>query len=154
MLRSFWFALALVACGNADETDTDVLDTDADADTDTDSDTDTDTDSDTDTDTAGAPTYADIQAITSSKCSGCHGTSGGLTLTGDWHADVVGADANQLASMSLIEPGDPDQSYLVLKVRGTHTAAGGTGEKMPKGGSLSADQIADLEAWITAGATK
>ena len=47
-------------------------------------------------------------------------------------------------------PGNPNGSYILLKLRGD---PGITGERMPLGGPyLSADQIAGIAAWIQAGA--
>jgi hypothetical protein len=46
--------------------------------------------------------------------------------------------------------GNPDNSYLVRKLEGT---AGITGSRMPLGGPpLDAALIANVRAWITAGA--
>jgi hypothetical protein len=49
-----------------------------------------------------------------------------------------------------VNPGDPDASYLVRKLEG---APGISGDRMPLGGApLGAALIADVRAWIAAGA--
>lgn len=53
----------------------------------------------------------------------------------------------------VVEPGGPDQSYLTMKLRGTHAAlGGGSGEAMPTDEPLPDDQLAAIEAWIASGA--
>ena len=47
-----------------------------------------------------------------------------------------------------VAPGDPDKSLLVQKVSGTHTC----GDSMPPGSTLMPAQIAQIRAWIEAGA--
>lgn len=68
-------------------------------------------------------------------------------------SQLVGVPSAELPSMNLVEPGDPDRSYLVLKLRGTAGDAGGTATLMPLGGApLDAEQEAAVEAWIADGA--
>ncbi len=51
--------------------------------------------------------------------------------------------------MSIFEPGNPEKSYLLHKLRGTHLEAGGKGERMPWGiEPLREDQIALIATWI------
>jgi OmcA/MtrC family decaheme c-type cytochrome len=64
---------------------------------------------------------------------------------------LVGVPSGQ-ASMSLVEPGAPEASYLVYKLRGDATSAGGSGLPMPTDGLLDAADIAAIEAWILNGA--
>jgi hypothetical protein len=53
------------------------------------------------------------------------------------------------AGRSVIVPGDPDQSLLVLKVAGPPPC----GNRMPLGGKvLNAAQIHMIESWISSGA--
>ena len=54
--------------------------------------------------------------------------------------------------MDVIEPSDTANSYLWLKLKGTHTAAGGSGVQMPKSGSISSADLTTIETWITEGA--
>ena len=107
------------------------------------------------------------------KCTGCHGAEGGmgaLTLDpGDCGkpSDIVAALVNKPSKaggqFKLIEPGNPDKSWLYLKVTNKAASAGCTPTNgvqcstgvMPQGGGgvtlTQAEQDA-LKAWITAGA--
>jgi hypothetical protein len=95
--------------------------------------------------------------IFSPLCSGCH-TGGGASLpssmnlsnTAATHAAIVGVASTQQPSVQRVNPGNPDNSYLVRKVEGT---PGITGSRMPLGGApLDPTLIANVRAWITAGA--
>ncbi|MFK7927156.1 MAG: MopE-related protein [Myxococcota bacterium] len=119
-----------------------------------DDDIDNDCDGSTDED-VGSETYthdSDIQSIWNSKCTGCHGSSGGLSLTSA-HSKIVGSSST-LSGMDQIEPGDLDNSYLWLKLEGTHSAAGGSGAKMPRSGSMTTAELDKIETWILEGAVK
>ena len=100
----------------------------------------------------------DVQPIFTSNCalSGCHvGTNPrrGLNLSvGQTFANVVDVVATQ-STINLVTPGQPDNSYLVHKVQGTHLAVGGSGFQMPLGRSpLTQMEIDLIRAWIAAGA--
>lgn len=57
------------------------------------------------------------------------------------------------ASMNLVEPGAPEASYLLLKLRGEAGSAGGVPTPMPIGDTLlDPADIAAIEAWISSGA--
>ena len=72
---------------------------------------------------------------------------------GQAYANTVNVPSNELPSMDRIEPGDPNQSYLVNKIQGTQGDVGGSGQRMPLGGDpLSEADINTIRAWITAGA--
>lgn len=52
-----------------------------------------------------------------------------------------------------VKPGDPDKSYLMLKLDGRHLDAGGSGSRMPfNGAPLSEEVRTQIRAWIRAGA--
>jgi hypothetical protein len=120
---------------------------------------DTTTDATTDATTDGGSGFdAEVWPILSMKCS-CHladpndGLNGELSFPmATAYADLVGAPSIDVPAMNLVEPGDPSQSYLFLKLEDTHLAAGGSGVKMPIGAPLSDGEIATIEAWIVAGA--
>lgn len=101
---------------------------------------------------------ADIQPIWDASCvAACHEPGGSvgmvLDLSGDAYAAIVGVASMQAPGLSLVEPGDPAASYLVAKLRGTQIAAGGVGGQMPVGvDPLPEETIAQVEAWIAAGA--
>ena len=86
--------------------------------------------------------------------SGCHDAataSQGLVLeAGLTHANTVDVASEQMPSLDRIEPGSPDLSYLVKKLRGDPDIVGA---RMPLVGSpLSSAEIAAIEAWIEDGA--
>ena len=83
-------------------------------------------------------------------CSGCHSASG--TFPPMTYDDLVDQDSVQLSSMKLIAPSDPENSYLLHKISGTHLDVGGSGSQMPMGPALSSEDIALVEAWIEQGA--
>ncbi|MEC7985149.1 MAG: MopE-related protein, partial [Myxococcota bacterium] len=95
--------------------------------------------------------WADVQSILSS-CMGCHGNSGGLTITYD---NIVNGSPSSTPAvdaqtgLGYIEPGDPDASYLWHKINGTQSSVGGSGGKM---GNLSSSQLSTVEDWIIGGA--
>lgn len=86
--------------------------------------------------------------------AGCH-TAGsapsGLVLeAGQSYGDLVGRASSENSSLDRVSPGNPDRSYLILKLRGDPNI---TGERMPLGGPyLTSDQIAGIAEWIRAGA--
>ena len=104
-----------------------------------------------------ALTFSQIQAqIFTPTCAkaGCHSAaaaSEGLVLeAGQAYGLLVGRPASGNGSLARVEPGSPERSYLILKLRGD---PGITGERMPLGGPyLTSDQIAGIAAWIRAGA--
>ena len=104
-------------------------------------------------------TIRDVQPIFTGNClfSGCHAGSSpaqGMSLVaGQAFISVVNVRAMELPSMNRVTPNQPDNSYLVHKVQGTHLAAGGSGSRMPLGRSpLSQSDIDLIRAWIQAGA--
>lgn len=65
---------------------------------------------------------------------------------------LVGAPSGQ-APMRLVEPGAPERSYLLYKLRGDAASAGGSpSTPMPTDGLLDAADVAAIEAWIANGA--
>ncbi|MFP6801667.1 MAG: thrombospondin type 3 repeat-containing protein, partial [Pseudomonadales bacterium] len=94
----------------------------------------------------------DVQsAIFTPSCalSGCHNGSVSPNLqTGVAFDSVVGVSASQSA-MPLIDPGNPDNSYLILKMEGS-----GSGSKMPIGGTVSTTNLQLIRDWVSNGAVK
>jgi hypothetical protein len=99
-------------------------------------------------------TLAAIQAsVFTPTCavSGCHS---GAMPTGDMNledgqtfANVVNVASQGMPSMDRVEPGDPDNSFLVRRIEGT------VAPQMPLGGTpLSQAQIDDIRQWIDDGA--
>lgn len=113
---------------------------------------------------AGPPDWARVQAIFAPRCnfSTCHGgVAGSLTLTGPGaYAALVGAPSFQVPRVPRVTPGDPANSYLMIKLEGRMpsvpecAAAPRTcGDPMPQGeAALPAELLAEVRAWIAAGA--
>jgi len=107
---------------------------------------------------AGAAyTFSRIQGeIFSPICAqaGCHDAataSGGQVLAaGVAYGNIVGVRSTEVSTLNRIEPGDPERSYMVKKLRGDSDIVG---ERMPRiGGPLSQSQIDGIAAWVRAGA--
>lgn len=91
----------------------------------------------------------------------CHGPVGpkeGLSLH-DEAAVVaaIGTPSKQRPELALIEPGNPDASYIVLKLRGEDIAmfessGARPSEAMPPEAPLCAGKVELIEEWIAAGA--
>ncbi len=153
-----WLPLALlVACGGKDEG------------TDTATGTGTTATGTTGTNTTGTNTTgtnttgttqalslaADVQPIFDASCaiSGCHAGNNpaqGLDLSaGNAYDALVNVPSTQDSMYHLVEPGDADASYLVMKVEGTAMF----GNPMPPSGSLlPSDQQQTIRDWIDQGA--
>ena len=105
---------------------------------------------------ATAVDYAtQIQPVFNSRCTECH--SGGSAPQGlrldaaNSYANLVNVASHEVPSLKRVEPGDPDNSYLVQKIEGT-AAVGG---RMPLGRApLTAAQIALIRQWISEGANR
>jgi hypothetical protein len=112
-----------------------------------------------DTPTGGtALTFSQIQAqIFTPTCAkaGCHSAaaaSQGLVLeAGQAYGSLVGRPSTENGSLARVEPGSPERSYLILKLRGDPSI---TGQRMPLDGPpyLTSEQIEGIAAWIRAGA--
>jgi hypothetical protein len=100
--------------------------------------------------------------------SGCHShdggnDSGGLILADDPYTALLGADgkgatayniAGNTKNLRRVAPGDPDHSFLVIKL-GTRTGqdpAYGSGMPFTDPGSVCPETLSTIRAWITAGA--
>lgn len=111
---------------------------------------------------------ADIQPIWEKYCvAGCH-EPGGLWPTFDqsggaadnYEQIVEMPGPTQAATVNLIEPGDPDNSYLWLKITGEQlSVTGGLGVVMPdkrpeesEAMTLTQEELDTLEQWILDGA--
>ncbi len=112
----------------------------------------------TDVEAPAAVTLTQLQStIFTPSCSGCH-TGGGSSLPSSMnlsnaaatHAALVGVASTEQPSLQRVTAGNPDASYLVRKIEGGPDI---TGARMPLGGApLDATLIANVRAWITAGA--
>jgi hypothetical protein len=89
------------------------------------------------------------------KCTYCHwpgGQSPDLSNPFDPDVGVVGRPSAQGGGLKLIEPGDPDASFLVVKVSNT-TLPPAQGMPMPAHfPALTEQQVATVRTWIREGA--
>ncbi|MDH3532568.1 MAG: hypothetical protein OEO82_06525, partial [Gammaproteobacteria bacterium] len=103
-------------------------------------------------------TLAQIQAqVFTPMCSGCHSgpTSGNLpsgmnlSSAAASHAALVNEPSLQVA-LDRVEPGQPDNSYLIRKLEG---GPGIDGSRMPQGGPfLDQETVDQIRQWISDGA--
>ena len=97
---------------------------------------------------------AQVSEVFAVSCttSGCHSggdPAGDLSLEGDFAARIVGVDSGQRPDFKLVDPGNPDKSYLLIKVRGDDEIIS---QQMPPGNPLPAEQVEIIRAWIASGA--
>jgi len=95
-----------------------------------------------------------VQPIFDANCVACHQAGAaqqGLVLESEAAYTNVGRRSTE-AAMNLIEPGNPEASYLFQKVSGTHLKTNGQGARMPLGGALEAADIETIRLWILGGA--
>lgn len=117
-------------------------------------------------DTPPAPNVDEVLAILSARCGDCHHTSDGvlgmdLTSVEGLRTTTIGVPASEtraidptpgptLAGLARIEPGAPDQSFLIWKLTSEEEVPG---ERMPAGGEpLPLEEAEVVRAWIQAGA--
>jgi hypothetical protein len=86
--------------------------------------------------------------------AGCHDAgvaSGEMVLeAGRSYGEIVDRPSAGRPGLDRVEPGDPERSYLLKKLRGDPDIVG---DRMPlTGGPLRQDQIDGIAAWIRAGA--
>ena len=103
-------------------------------------------------------TFSQIQReIFTPTCAkaGCHNAATaqqGLVLeAGRSYGLLVDHAATEQGNLNRVEPGNPERSYLILKLRGDPAISG---QRMPQDGPpyLTPDQIAGIAGWIRAGA--
>lgn len=101
-----------------------------------------------------------VLPVLQANCGGCHGGASpqaGLDLNSDGAWERLGQFSAQNTALKLVQPGQPDKSYLWLKLAGDGSI---TGKRMPidpLGGGvrpLPDDVLNDIQTWIIAGALK
>lgn len=97
----------------------------------------------------------DVEPMLANNCafSGCHGTSNtqqDLVLAeGEAYNNLVDVPSREMPELDRVEPGEPDSSFLLLKLKPNPPAGG----RMPQGGPYFSDeQIETVETWISEGA--
>ena len=86
-------------------------------------------------------------------CTQCHvgaNAPQGLRLdAANSYAMLVNVNSNEVPSLLRVDPGNPDQSYIVQKIQGNAAV----GARMPRGQApLPQDRIDLIRSWIAAGA--
>ncbi|MFN7724230.1 MAG: hypothetical protein ACK5QH_04110 [Rubrivivax sp.] len=106
---------------------------------------------------ASAATLAALQAnVFTPVCAGCHAGAtapAGLRLDtlDNSYSQLVGVSSVEVSSLRRVNPGNPNDSYLVQKLEGSAAV----GARMPFGGPyLDAATIALVRQWIADGALK
>lgn len=109
-----------------------------------------------------APRFeTDIAPILEFQCQGCHFVTD-LPPRIFVQGDDVRTTFDRLlhggatrAPLDYVQPGLPEQSYLLLKIEGRHRGAGGAGNHMPPPTArrrVPAEDVEMIRAWIEAGA--
>ena len=106
---------------------------------------------------ANLPEFSrDIAPILNSRCASCHLTGqedGNLALTKALSYDSIVNKPSIESDLLRVKPGEPEKSYLLLKLEGRHLDTGGSGARMPFGGApLDAISISMIRTWIAEGA--
>ena len=99
----------------------------------------------------------DVAPLLTGTCATCHLTgaeAGKMALVPKRAiASLVNVAAVSAPKLKRVVPGKPDESYLIMKLEGTHVKNGGTGSRMPFGAPpLSPERISLLRRWIAQGA--
>ena len=92
------------------------------------------------------------ESILAESCGSCHASSLKPTLSEKLCENTVDVMATQV-DMPFITAGDPENSYLLHKLKGTAGSVGGVASVMPPTGALSEADIQAVEDWIVAGAS-
>jgi mono/diheme cytochrome c family protein len=107
---------------------------------------------------ADAVTLAELQQnIFGAICTNCHTGANaprGLRLDSEdnSYAFLVNQAADEMPDLMRVNPGNPDQSYIIKKLEGASDIVGG---RMPLGGPyLSQTQIDQVRNWISNGAPR
>ncbi len=97
--------------------------------------------------------------VLKTSCAGstCHGNGSTVPFkagsAADFKAVWVDQAATQTKQIPRVTPGDADKSYVMYKVMGQGTRAGGTASQMPLSSpALSNDDLCKLYNWIESGA--
>lgn len=98
----------------------------------------------------------DIVPLLRTQCATCHMTGmepGNMALhPGAAYANLVNVKS-PVSGLFRVVPGKPEQSYLLMKLEGTHLDHGGKGVRMPFGVPPLPQKVIDqIAAWISQGA--
>jgi hypothetical protein len=105
----------------------------------------------------GQVTFQQVQSsVLTPSCalSGCHGDAGapfGLILSaGEAYGNLVGVAAAELPAYQRVDPGNPDDSYLFMKINDDPRIQGDA--MPPQGTRLSSQRVQLIQDWIAQGA--
>ncbi len=106
--------------------------------------------------TVGVSFSRDLVPVLRTNCATCHLTgseAGNLALhPGAAYKSLVGVQSIE-SKWLRVKPGAPDESYLLMKIDGTHLDGGGSGGRMPYNMEpLDAATRGKFRDWVTAGA--
>jgi hypothetical protein len=99
-----------------------------------------------------------IQPKINEACN-CHQTTPMLMAPfslkiGEAYDALVGVPSGQVPTMQRVKPGSLNESYLWHKINGTQAEVHGSGQIMPPGVPLRADELDLFGRWIAAGAPR
>ena len=98
----------------------------------------------------------DVEPILERSCvEGCHvtGASGPNSLETDVaYQELVDAPSREVPLLDRVEPGQPELSYVIFKLRGEQGEIGGMGSGMPPDEPLSPEEFGVIYQWIEQGA--
>lgn len=98
----------------------------------------------------------DILPLFMDRCAICHQAEdrhGYLVVdTDNTLAGMVNVPSYSVPALMRVKPGEPEQSYLWLKLTGKHYEVGGNGWRMPYMSRLSEPQLQAVYDWIDQGA--
>jgi hypothetical protein len=97
-----------------------------------------------------------VEPILERSCvEGCHvtGASGPNSLeTAVAYRELVDAPSREVPLLDRVEPGVPELSYVLFKLRGEQADIGGMGSRMPPDEPLISEEIELITRWIEQGA--
>lgn len=101
---------------------------------------------------------ADVQPLMDEFCTEiCHqepmAESNTFSLMpGETRSEIIDVPAVQVPVLDRVEPYQPELSYLMHKLWGSHTEVGGMGLSMPRDSDMPIEAVSIFEAWIEDGA--
>jgi hypothetical protein len=99
--------------------------------------------------------YAGVQAVAEGRCISCHSAQtaqGALDLETDLHNATVGVGSSKVATLVLVQPGDPDNSLLYQLAIGQAPGEFGQPDMPPGTGGIPEDEAQIIHDWIADGA--
>lgn len=99
---------------------------------------------------------SDVIPLLQKNCVSCHVSGdelGNLGLAPNLAYGFLVSRGSTESKLLLVSPGDPESSYLIHKLRGTHLDNGGKGSRMPMGlPALADNELTMITTWISQGA--